>query len=467
MAPPIRRGGWLAVVALGLVALLAGPSAGAQSDSALGNRSAQVRPAPTNQRTDAGRPAPGRVVVRFRADATAADVNRALSEEGLSTGRTLGRLHGVVARVDPGREAAVMARLSAHSAVASVERDFIVSTLGNPTPTDPLYATDQWNLPQIGMPQAWGVTVGASSVRVAVIDTGIDFAHEDLATQWAYASGHSAADHVFLSTPLSSGCSAPGEPSDDNGHGSHVSGTIAAASTISGAPSVGIAGVAPGLRVIPLKALDCQGSGYLSDVAAAIDFAATSGAVAINMSLGGALDTGCPGYLQSAIDHATANGLVVVAAAGNDGTSDLEYPAGCNGVAGVGATDSSDRHAAFSNQNSSVAITAPGVRIVAPWNDGGYAEASGTSMSTPHVSACAALMKSASPGATASTILSILEGTAADLGAPGWDSSFGWGRLNCGAAVSTIATGSTGQPTGTPSPGTTATPPVTGTPSPG
>src|SRR5207302_1375256 len=116
-------------------------------------------------------------------------------------------------------------------------------------PNDPLYSS-QWDLPKIGMPDAWAITTGSANVKVAVIDTGIDFSHEDLTGQWTYAPGRSPSEHVMLSTPVSSGCSVPSEPTDDEGHGTHVSGTIAAASTMTGGAAVGVAGIAPGVRIM-------------------------------------------------------------------------------------------------------------------------------------------------------------------------------------------------------------------------
>src|SRR5262249_54921523 len=158
---------------------------------------------------------------------------------------------------------------------------------------DPLYASNQQDLPKINMPDAWGLTIGDPALRVAVIDSGIQATHVELATQWALAPSQPAGAHVFLSTPPSNGCTAPTSPTDDNVPGTHVSGTVAAASTLSGAAATGVAGMAPGVRILPLKALDCQGAGYLSDVADAMEFAIQNGASIISMSLGGQT-TGCP-----------------------------------------------------------------------------------------------------------------------------------------------------------------------------
>ncbi len=403
--------------------------------------------------------APGRVVVKFRPGSSAEEAARVLREEGLTSRRQVGRTGARVVQTEVGREREAISRLAQRPQVEYAEPDYIVRKL-DVVPADPLYAAQQWDLPKINMPDAWNVTRGNSSVRVAVVDSGLMMNHQDLTGQWSYAPGHSPSEHVFLSTPLSEGCGAPAEPSDDDGHGTHVAGTIAAASTLTGSPAVGVAGIAPGARVLPLKALDCQGSGYLSDLAAAVDFAAQNGVAVINMSLGG--DTrSCPAYMQSAVNNAVAGGILVVAAAGNDGSTAINYPAGCAGVMGIAATNSSDGHPSFSNRNTTVRISAPGVGIVSTWNDGGYASLSGTSMSTPHVAACAALMKSVNPGLSGIVIQTILENTAVDLGTPGYDTSFGTGRLNCGAAVQAAAQGGNPPtPTATPAITPTATPPA-------
>jgi hypothetical protein len=218
-----------------------------------------------------------------------------------------------------------------------------------------------------------------------------------------------------------------------------------------------MAGVAPGVRIVPLKALDCQGTGSLSNVANAIDFAADSGISIINLSVSGQMPTGCPSYLLAAINRALQGGTVIVGAVGNNGSTDVEYPSGCTGVVGVGATDNTDTIWSFSNRNSAVALTAPGVSIESSWKDGNYAIGDGTSLSTPHVAGCAALIRSLNPALSAAATRQVLQSTAIDLGAPGYDTSYGSGRLDCGAAVKAATTGPIGTtPTTVTTPGSSA-----------
>jgi len=392
--------------------------------------------------------APGRLIVKFRAGAAPDAVERAVALEAVEDVQAT-RVSGARAlTVPPGQEHAIAARLRANPDVEYAEPDYVAHRTAA-VPGDPFYAAAQLDLPKVGVSAAWDVTLGSASVTVGVLDQGISTQHPDLIGQWTYAGGATPGNHVLLSSPLSEGCSVPIVPEDDGWldtlsgagftHGAHVSGTIAANSTIVGGPAVGIAGMAPGVRVVPIKVLDCQGSGYFSDIAAGISFAASRGIRVVNMSLSGLVPSGCPPFLQQAIDNATAAGTLVVAAVGNSGSSAVEFPAGCANVLGVGATTLEDGVPAFSQRNGTVDIVAPGVGITSTYRAGngdyGYAMSSGTSMASPHVAACAALIYSAKPGIQPAAVQQHLFSTAVDLGLVGRDDTFGYGRLSCGAAV--------------------------------
>ena len=282
----------------------------------------------------------------------------------------------------------------------------------------------------IDAPEAWdrvpGSVFAVADYAVGVVDTGIDAAHEDLAGK-VVSSCLTALGGAGTLTP---GCR------DDNGHGTHASGTIAA----TGDNGRGVVGVAPGARILMCKALDSRGTGYLSDIVACMnDIVARRAAHKIrvmSLSIGGAGSE----TLRAAVDNAYANGVLVVAAAGNQGDSSVTYPAGYPNAVSVGATDRSDARASFSNANADVEISAPGVGI-ASTVPGGYATYSGTSMAAPHVAGAAALM-SARDGKTGAALRAGLTSTADDLGAAGRDPSFGFGRLNvCRALGGTCAYG--------------------------
>jgi subtilisin family serine protease len=219
---------------------------------------------------------------------------------------------------------------------------------------------------------------------------------------------------------------------DDYGHGTHVAG-IAGAATNNG---VGIAGIAWGAQVMPVKVLDQYGNGWYSDIAAGIIYAADNGASVINLSLGGESDSQT---LRAAVDYARNRGAVVVAATGNTGGAVL-YPAAYEPVLAVAATDANDQRASFSNYGPQVDLSAPGEGIYSTWCrpdpvsslclGNYYFTKSGTSMAVPHVAGVAALVRSRWPDLSASAVISTLLETAQDVDEVGFDPFTGWGRVN-------------------------------------
>ena len=257
----------------------------------------------------------------------------------------------------------------------------------------------------IDAPEAWSILQGDSSVTVAVIDSGVDYTHPDLAPN--YVGGYDFAN-------------LDGDPMDDHGHGTHVAGTIAAAMenpTGNPAEAEGVAGVAPHARILAYKV--CRADGSCDDFAVqqAIARAITDGAKVINMSLG---QTEYSQSLDEAVQEAWNAGLVIVAGAGNDGTTEQFYPAAFDNVIAVGAFDESHRRASFSNYGSWVDISAPGSYIMSsypmssctstatPGDTGCYTWNSGTSMATPHVAGAAALIWSRSDVTSNSQVVDIL-----------------------------------------------------------
>jgi subtilisin family serine protease len=311
----------------------------------------------------------------------------------------------------------------------------------------------------IHAPRAWALSRGAG-VTVAVVDTGADLGHEDLAGQFA-AGGHDWVD-------------GDNDPSDANGHGTHVSGTIAAVPD----NGLGITGVAPAAKILPLRALDATGSGSMSNVAAAMEYAGDHGARIVNASLGGP-------YSQAVSDAIAAhpNTLYVVAAgnsaADDDDPAHASYPCALRlaNVLCVGASDESDQPASFSNHGvTSVDLYAPGTDIVSTYADSpdSYALLSGTSMATPTAAGVAALALATNPGASAEQVRSALISTV-DPRAALANLCVSGGRLDAPAAVARLAGVASAPPTAAvpaptpappPAPAVAPAPPVA-TPTPG
>jgi serine protease len=331
----------------------------------------------------------------------------------------------------------------------SVEIDSPVHALGVPTGPD-TFRSRQWSLATMRVAEAWPVSTG-EGVIVAVIDTGVDAQHPDLAAN--VLSGYDAVADLA------------GESTDVHGHGTHVAGTIA---SVTG-NNMGVTAVAPDVRILPVKALSDDGSGNVSDTAEGVIWAAGNGAHVINMSLGGPVRSVA---LGNAVAYARSLGVTVVAAVGNEREqgSPVSYPGADEGVIGVAATTSSDTVAYYSNAGDHVDVAAPGSGIIStyPVARGSYASSSGTSMASPHVAATVALLKAYQPALTPDQIEDALERSAVDLGPPGFDPDYGHGRVDAVAALAAVAPVS-GPPVfePTPDPTTPTLDPTTEKPTPG
>jgi serine protease len=332
-------------------------------------------------------------------------------------------------------------------------------------PNDP-YFERQWNLQAIQAPQAWDYS-GGQGVIVAVIDSGI--AYEDFET---YRRAPDLADTTFV--PGYDFVNNDAHANDDFGHGTHVAGTIAQ-STDNGR---GVAGVAFGATLMPVKVLNARGQGGFDALARGVIFAADHGARVINMSLSGRKSSQ---LLQDAIQYAVNKGVLVVAAAGNSGGA-VEYPAAYDSVIAVGAVDYRLQRARYSNFGKELDLMAPGGDTHADANGDGLPDGilqetfqgdptrfalhnmEGTSMATPHVAGLAALLFAFNPAATAAQVRQILETTARDLGAPGFDENYGHGLVQAAAALAAMGAQAPTEtplpPSPTPSPSATMTAPL-------
>jgi len=301
---------------------------------------------------------------------------------------------------------------------------------------------EQWNLDLVESDAAHATATGTGAV-IAVVDTGVAAGHPDLA-------GQILPGHDFVQDDDT--------PQDGNGHGSHVSGiAIAAAGN-----GVGISSVAPGAKLLPVRVLGDDGSGTSEDVAAGIDWARTHGANVINLSLGSEIPIiGAMGgdEIDAAIRRALAAGLVVVAAAGNNGVPVCEQPAAGEGLLCVGAVDKRKQRSFFSSFGSGLGVVAPGgsslpaggENVLSTVPPSGYEEIAGTSQAAPHVSGVAALL--VGKGLTGQSAVKRILDTATDLGPAGDDAEYGHGLVNARAAVAGLGSGSGGGTGGGPTGG--------------
>jgi subtilisin family serine protease len=364
---------------------------------------------------------------------------------------------------------AVISALGPNSSIVSVEPNYVIRL--SATPNDP-YFGQQWSLlnsskpgADIGATSAWDISTGSAANVVGVVDTGIDYTHPDLAPNvWSAPSAFTltiggssikcpAGSHGY--NAINRSC----DPADDNGHGTHVSGTIGAV----GNNQAGVVGVNWTTRIMGLKFLDSTGSGTVADAIDAIDAAiqiknlfANTGAANVRVLSN---SWGANAFTQSLLNEvnvANSNNILFVAAAGNNGSNNdtnPTYPASysASNVISVAATDSADALASFSNYGrNTVHLGAPGVYITSTWWPKTYVTASGTSMATPHVSGAAMLLLSAcnlSSAALKSTLINNV-----DLIASMANTTISGGRLNVNKAIRACTGTSGGAPPPPPPP---------------
>jgi thermitase len=350
------------------------------------------------------------ILVKFQPNVglpEAAQIHRQL---GGQVKETIPSIGVQVVTVPKGQAMAKANAYSSNARVAYAEPDFVAEAVGSP---DDVYFGLQWGLTKIETPQAWDVTTGSDSINIAILDTGIDMDHPDLA------------EKLISNINLTNF----GNTDDVYGHGTHVAG-IAAAMTDN---SMGVSGLGYTSTIMNVKVLDDNGMGAYSWIVSGIIWAADNGAEVINMSLGGSFASSA---LEDAVDYAWSKGVVVVAAAGNNGDTTPMYPAYYTNCIAVAATDVNDARASWSNYGDWVDVAAPGVSIYSTLKDGNYGYKSGTSMASPHVAGLAALVFTTvsdvnGDGKLNDEVRSRIETTCDDIGLSG----IGYGRVNAAQAV--------------------------------
>jgi thermitase len=319
-----------------------------------------------------------------------------------------------IVRVSERAAAGLLRALESNPGIEYAEMDGVATafTISN----DPLFTGNkQWYLPKIEAPSAWTTTTGGT-VTIAVLDTGVLATHPDI-------SGQVLPGRDFVNND--------NDATDDNGHGTAVAG-VSSALTGNG---TGMASVAPATQVLPVKVLNASGSGSYAGISNGITWAADNGASVINLSLGGGTSSTT---LQNAVNYAWGKGVVLVAAAGNSGSRSKSYPAACDNVVAVSATNSSDGRPSWSNYGDWIQVSAPGVDIVT-LTLSGYASTNGTSFSSPVASGVVALMRAANPALSNAEVVDLLLKNSDDIGAKGYDVYYGHGRVNARRAVAAAA----------------------------
>lgn len=357
-------------------------------------------------------------------------VDVADASQDLTTGDTL------LVQVLPDMLEKVLAGLQDSTGVLVAEPNYIASLASLPNDPELINQSSLWN---IQVPATWDALPSMQEVLVAVLDTGVDASHPDLAYSIWQNAGEVGLDFSGSDKRYNgidddgngyvddwqgwNSVSGTNNISDDNGHGTHLAGIIAAGVN----NAIGMAGVAPNARILPVKVLDNSGYGSYAQVAEGIRYATDMGARIINLGFAG---LGSSQVLQEAVDYAVSHGVLLVAASGNGGMNTTYYPAAYPGVIAVSAVDVTLNWAPFSSSGDHISLVAPGVGILSTYPGGTYKTFSGTSMASAEVSGVAALLAGQPQFSTYDSLRSALLGSAFDLGSPGKDSYFGYGIVH-------------------------------------
>ncbi len=370
---------------------------------------------------------PTQLLVQKKPGSSNDQISKIFKEHGSKIKDFIPQIETFVLQVPPDKLEIVQNALSRNPLFKSVSKDHFRYLHYSINPNDPYYP-GQWHLEKIQAPQTWAFTLGNGDVVIAVIDDGI-------------AAVADIYEKVIPGINIIEGGT---ETTNGGGHGTPVAGIISATTN----NAMGVAGVAWNNKLLPVKVYTETGYTTCSAIIKGIVWAADNSAKVINMSFGGPSE--CAGE-KSAIDYAWNKGAVLVASAGNYADTTPIYPAAYSNVLGVAATNPDDTIASFSSYGSWINVAAPGRRLYTTYSNGAYSGFSGTSASAPVVSGIAGLIMSANPTLLNSQVKSIIEKSADDLGAPGFDSYYGWGRVNAYKAILT-AIGSVPPPPDTTAP---------------
>jgi thermitase len=369
---------------------------------------------------------PGRLLVHFHAGTAAATQSTDVRSVGAANAGTIRDLGVNIVDVPAGAEQRVANALLRTGHVSFAERDAVGAVTSTPNDT---YWPQQWGPAKVNAAAAWDSTTGSASTVVAVLDTGVTYSHPDM-------QGRLLSGYDFVNNDS--------DPTDDNGHGTETAGIVGAAAN----NGIGMAGMCWSCSVLPVKVADSTGSASWSNVASGITWATDQGAKVISLSIGG---TSGGSTLQSAVQYAQSHDVLVVAAAGNNGSSALFYPAAYAGVVSVAGTSSSDALYSWSDYGSWVSVAAPGCDYATNMSGVYSSSFCGTSAATPVVAGIVGLARSLAPSASAPQVASALESSAANIG-----SVVAYGRVDAAATMAALS-GGTPPPSPAPPPATATT----------
>jgi thermitase len=354
------------------------------------------------------------VAVKFRTHPTKQDLDRMANE---INGKILKKLNStIIFQSNELMTSELIEFFNGQATVEFAEPHYLYLQNQINLPNDLLYQEQyQWNFPAVRTEGGWDITKGDEHIVIAVIDTGVDLHHPDLRRR--LTDGYNVIENNDF-------------PDDDNGHGTHVAGIIASETN----NKEGVAGITWYNKIMPIKALGAEGYGTSFDVAKGIIWAVDHKADVINLSLGNYQPSS---LLEEAIDYAYDHNVVLIAAAGNENTSQPSFPAAYPQVLSVAAVDYAGQRAPFSNYGDYIDVAAPGVQIASTFFNQQYAALSGTSMASPHVTGLAGLLLSVNPHLTNREVMDIIKNTAYDLGIPGTDNDFGSGLIDVKNALET------------------------------
>jgi thermitase len=393
---------------------------------------------PLPQTVSAQNASANEIIIRFKDSASEPEKQKIRSTARAVVRERIDKIKAEVISVPGGTAETVVSALKKNPFVEYIEPNFKAFALGV---SDDPQLPEQWGLYKINAANAvgqsaWDITTGSESIKIAILDTGIEKTHSDL-------TGKITTEQNFTTSPSTN---------DENGHGTHVAGIAAAATN----NAHGVAGSGYNASLLNGKVLSDDGSGYYSWIANGIIWAADQGAHVINLSLGG---TSGSSALSDAVNYAWNKGSIVIAAAGNTSNTNPHYPAYYPNALAVAATTSSDSKASFSTYGASwVDVSAPGAAIYSTYKGDTYANLSGTSMASPMVAGVAGLVFAKGECLTNDCVRNQLEKTADQIAGTG--TYWKWGRINALRAVNEPVASLTPTltPTSTPSPTPTSTP---------